>query len=69
LARLVEAGIISQVAGGRCPSTGQNRGGERRERGRGIKAEIQINFLKISSRNLKNFEHESCREFENLQLF
>jgi hypothetical protein len=29
---LAGAGIIGQVVGGRCPSTGQNRGGERRER-------------------------------------
>jgi hypothetical protein len=34
LARLAGAGIVGQVTGGRCPSSGQYRGGERRERGR-----------------------------------
>jgi hypothetical protein len=34
LARLAEAGIIGQVADGHCPSTRQNRGGERRVRER-----------------------------------
>jgi hypothetical protein len=45
------------------------------EHGRGEKREgvregsgFKLNFLKISNRNLKNFEHESSREFENLQL-
>jgi hypothetical protein len=63
--RLARAGINGQVAGGRCPSTGQNRGGKRREReGSGFK----LNFHKILSINLKNFEHESWSEIENLQL-
>jgi hypothetical protein len=30
--------------------------------------EFKLNFLKILNRNLKNFEHKSCWEFENLQL-
>jgi hypothetical protein len=34
LAWLAGVGIIGEVAGGRCPSMGQNRGGERRERER-----------------------------------
>jgi hypothetical protein len=44
LAQLAGAGSVGQVAGSRCPSTGQNRGGERRERereGSGFK----LNFL------------------------
>jgi hypothetical protein len=48
---------------------GQSRGVERRERERereGIG--FKLNFLKILHRNLKNFKHENCREFENLQL-
>jgi hypothetical protein len=40
---------------------GQNRGG-REEPG------FRLNFLKVLKRNLKNFEHKSCREFKNLQL-
>jgi hypothetical protein len=67
--QLAGAGIVGQVAGGRCPSTGQNRGGERREREREREGPgFKLNFIKILNRNLKNFEHESCREFENLQL-
>jgi hypothetical protein len=47
----------------------QSRGGERREREGGRKGlGFKLNFLKLSNRNLKNFEHESCREFKNLQL-
>jgi hypothetical protein len=45
------------------------------EQGRGEKREgwrewpgFKLNFLKISNRNLKNFEHKIFREFENLQL-
>jgi hypothetical protein len=34
LAQLAGSGIVGQVAGGCCLSTGQNRGGERRERER-----------------------------------
>jgi hypothetical protein len=46
---------------------GQSRGGERREReGERKGPGFKLNFLKISNRNLKNFEHESCREFENI---
>jgi hypothetical protein len=33
LVRLAGVGIVGQVSGGRSPSTGQNRGGERKERG------------------------------------
>jgi hypothetical protein len=63
------AGIVDQVAGGCCPLMGQNREGERREReGERKGLGFKLNFLKISNRNLKNFEHESCRKFENLQL-
>jgi hypothetical protein len=48
---------------------GQNRGEERREReGERKGLGFKLNFLKILSRKLKNFEHKSCREFENLQL-
>jgi hypothetical protein len=61
LARLVGAGIVGQVAGGRCPSRGEKK---REREGPGFK----LKFLKISNRNLKNSKHESCREFENLQL-
>jgi hypothetical protein len=44
---------------------GQNRGGKRREReGEGKGPRSKLNFLKISNKNLKNFKHESCREFE-----
>jgi hypothetical protein len=69
LAQLAGAGIVGQVAGGRYPSTRQNKRGKRREReGERKGLEFQLNFLKISNRNLKNFEHASCREFENLQL-
>jgi hypothetical protein len=46
------------------------------EQGRGGKTEgereglgFKLNFIKISNRKLKNFENESCREFENIQLF
>jgi hypothetical protein len=27
---------------------------------------FRLNFLKILNRNIKSFEHDSCREFENL---
>jgi hypothetical protein len=38
--------IISKVAGGRCPSMGQNRGGERREReGERKGSRFKLNFL------------------------
>jgi hypothetical protein len=47
---------------------GQNRGGERREREGERKKPGKLNFLKISNRNLKNFKHENCREFKNLQF-
>jgi hypothetical protein len=47
----------------------QSRGGERRQReGERKGLGFKLNFLKISNQNLKNFEHKSCREFENLQL-
>jgi hypothetical protein len=47
----------------------QSRGGERREReGERKGSGFKLNFLKISNRNFKNFECESCREFENLRL-
>jgi hypothetical protein len=41
---------------------GEKREGEREGSG------FKLNFLKIPSRNLKNFEHKSCRKFENVQL-
>jgi hypothetical protein len=56
------------VAGGRCPSAGQNKGGESEERGEREGPGFKLNFLKISNRNMKNFKYKSCREFENLQL-
>jgi hypothetical protein len=46
----------------------QNRGGEGGEWGERKGLGFILNFLKILNRNLKNFEHRSCREFENLQL-
>jgi hypothetical protein len=50
------------------PLDGTEHGrGEKREGGR-EGPEFKLNFCKISNRNLKNSKHESCREFENLQL-
>jgi hypothetical protein len=47
---------------GRTGEGREERGGDRKE------SEYKLNFLKILNRNLKNFEHESCRKFENLRL-
>jgi hypothetical protein len=61
LARLAGVGIIDQVADGHCLSTGQNKGGERKERGEREGLGFKLNFLKILNKNMKNFKHESCR--------
>jgi hypothetical protein len=53
LARHAGARIIGQVAGSHCPLMGQNRGGERRERGEREGVEFKLNFLKISNGNIK----------------
>jgi hypothetical protein len=66
LARLAIAGMSNCVAVLLCWPE-QSKGGERREReGERKEPELKLNFLKISNRNFKNFEHESCRKFENL---
>jgi hypothetical protein len=66
---LQPAGIAGQEASGRCPSVGQNRGGEIRETEGERKGPVfKLIFLKILNKKSKNFEHKSCREFENLQL-
>jgi hypothetical protein len=54
LARLAGVGIIGQVTSGRCPSMGQNMGGERRERDR-EKARIQIKVSQNFKQILKKF--------------
>jgi hypothetical protein len=69
LARLAGAGMPCRVAVILCRPE-SSRGGERREREEERKGPgIKLNFLKISNRNLKNFEHESFREFHLQLLF
>jgi hypothetical protein len=46
----------------------QNWGGEGGETGERKGPGFKLNFLKILNKNLKNFEHKSCREFEKIQL-
>jgi hypothetical protein len=67
LARLAGVGMPRRVAV-HLYWPEQSRGRERRKReGERKGLGFKLNFLKLSNRNLKNFEHESCRKFENLQ--
>jgi hypothetical protein len=68
LAQLVGVGMFHRQAVPLCWLE-QSRGGARREREGGRKGPgFKLNFFKILNRNLKNFDHKSCREFENLRL-